>query len=272
MSLATRCPYCNTLFKVTSVQLQQYGGKVKCGFCSQVFSGVEHLTPADADTWAKGDVVERPFADDLPVHEGALDAGSLSTSLSDINSGKTKSKKDLLELANRKKHIPWSSASKWRFAIFFVILVWQLVWWQRSAVTEQFPFADAPLTFIAELFGTQVTAPATKHIVIVGSAINNEDTQNLRADIRIAHRGKVASQWPVIQLVLLDSQQVVMDTVTLTPSDYAVKVSEGQDILPRVLPGQEFDLVAYFDTNALKNRFPDTLPTGFRLTVFDQNP
>ncbi|PZO28794.1 MAG: hypothetical protein DCE88_08380, partial [Betaproteobacteria bacterium] len=63
MSLATRCPNCNTLFKVTSGQLQMHEGKVRCGHCQTVFSGIEHLTSADTEAWQKLDLSPRQSDD-----------------------------------------------------------------------------------------------------------------------------------------------------------------------------------------------------------------
>jgi predicted Zn finger-like uncharacterized protein len=39
MALATRCPYCSTIFRVASDQLKLRGGIVRCGCCQQVFDG-----------------------------------------------------------------------------------------------------------------------------------------------------------------------------------------------------------------------------------------
>lgn len=46
MALATRCPYCNTTFRVTHDQLKLRGGLVRCGACKEIFNGVEHLLAA----------------------------------------------------------------------------------------------------------------------------------------------------------------------------------------------------------------------------------
>lgn len=64
MSMVTRCPSCNTMFRVTSQQLQAQQGKVRCGRCMMVFDGfkglatlpdlapVESREPSMADTAA----------------------------------------------------------------------------------------------------------------------------------------------------------------------------------------------------------------------------
>jgi predicted Zn finger-like uncharacterized protein len=39
MALATKCPHCNTIFRVAADQLKLRGGIVRCGACQQVFDG-----------------------------------------------------------------------------------------------------------------------------------------------------------------------------------------------------------------------------------------
>ena len=41
--MRTRCPTCNTVFRVTSDQLRAKAGKVKCGFCQCIFNAFQEL-------------------------------------------------------------------------------------------------------------------------------------------------------------------------------------------------------------------------------------
>lgn len=43
MSLATRCPNCNTVFQVNEEQLKRFSGVVRCGVCQSPFNGIDHL-------------------------------------------------------------------------------------------------------------------------------------------------------------------------------------------------------------------------------------
>ena len=43
MSMVTRCPSCDTLFRVTPQHLQAYHGQVRCGRCMTVFDGFKGL-------------------------------------------------------------------------------------------------------------------------------------------------------------------------------------------------------------------------------------
>src|SRR5665647_900186 len=46
MSLITRCPACETLFKVVPDQLRVSEGWVRCGQCKDIFDAALHLVPA----------------------------------------------------------------------------------------------------------------------------------------------------------------------------------------------------------------------------------
>jgi len=41
--MRTRCPACDTVFRVTSEQLRLKAGKVRCGHCQGVFNAFDQL-------------------------------------------------------------------------------------------------------------------------------------------------------------------------------------------------------------------------------------
>lgn len=66
MSLITRCPACQTLFKVVPDQLRISEGWVRCGVCEEVFDGAFHLVTADV---LADETEVRPAAPELPLAE-----------------------------------------------------------------------------------------------------------------------------------------------------------------------------------------------------------
>lgn len=70
MALATKCPHCNTIFRVAADQLKLRGGIVRCGSCQEVFDGnaalLDHAAPPAATI-----PTTVPAAPDEPVY--ALD-------------------------------------------------------------------------------------------------------------------------------------------------------------------------------------------------------
>ena len=61
MSLITRCPACNTLYKVVPDQLRISEGWVKCGQCSEIFDASQHLFQSEAQLAA---ALKHPFTDE----------------------------------------------------------------------------------------------------------------------------------------------------------------------------------------------------------------
>jgi predicted Zn finger-like uncharacterized protein len=50
MSLKTRCPACDTVFKIVPDQLKVSSGWVRCGRCAEVFDAASHAVASDAAT------------------------------------------------------------------------------------------------------------------------------------------------------------------------------------------------------------------------------
>ncbi len=72
--LATRCPHCQTSFRVTMAQLELRDGKVRCGACREVFNGIDHVF----DQAASGEFTLTPPApQDLSDRMTLIDFGSL---------------------------------------------------------------------------------------------------------------------------------------------------------------------------------------------------
>lgn len=67
-SLLTRCPNCQTQFRVTDQQLGIANGKVRCGNCMKIFNAVEHQTAPPASSASDGQSAAAGFTateDDL---------------------------------------------------------------------------------------------------------------------------------------------------------------------------------------------------------------
>lgn len=91
-SLLTRCPHCNTRFRVGEDQLSVAKGKVRCGHCMEVFNAREHQL-SDAGQTSAGtapDVDDEPdlLFEDNPEEdaaEGAYAGGPASFSVDELS-------------------------------------------------------------------------------------------------------------------------------------------------------------------------------------------
>ena len=73
--LATRCPHCQTSFRVTMQQLELREGMVRCGSCREIFNGIEHVFEHGDD--AGFSLTAPPVAQDLSDRMTLIDFGSL---------------------------------------------------------------------------------------------------------------------------------------------------------------------------------------------------
>jgi predicted Zn finger-like uncharacterized protein len=101
--LATRCPHCQTRFRVTPAQLELRAGLVRCGACREIFNGREHLLgdPEEVETLTT-------TADDAEGRMTLIDFGSLRASQPAVTS---KMQEELDELS---KAIADLQAKPWR--------------------------------------------------------------------------------------------------------------------------------------------------------------
>ncbi|SFV09590.1 DUF3426 domain-containing protein [Pseudoduganella namucuonensis] len=71
MALATKCPHCNTIFRVAHDQLKLRGGIVRCGACNEVFDGNAALVDP---TPKQPVIIDIPAASPTPATSPELDA------------------------------------------------------------------------------------------------------------------------------------------------------------------------------------------------------
>lgn len=75
MALATKCPHCNTVFRVAHDQLKLRGGIVRCGSCNEVFDGnAALLAPPSAAPLPAAPTVAAPEPEVLPTPTAAPSA------------------------------------------------------------------------------------------------------------------------------------------------------------------------------------------------------
>ncbi len=80
MSMATRCPACSTVFRVTPPQLQSHRGKVRCGRCAHVFDGFAALVtlPDQSPAEPRGPAPENVAALARQAERPAPERGEIS--------------------------------------------------------------------------------------------------------------------------------------------------------------------------------------------------
>ncbi len=95
MALATKCPHCQTTFRVAHDQLKLRAGLVRCGHCKEIFNGIEHLLPPErpsppaATQPSPTPAVETPAIADTDSEQSVEEAAEFSDATSSENDQET---------------------------------------------------------------------------------------------------------------------------------------------------------------------------------------
>lgn len=263
MSLATRCPHCNTLFKVSLGQLQLHEGEVRCGQCQKIFSGVDHLTSADSDAWESLNLAESEARASEPTNSGPRADFQSPSFLGQ------KTKKARYSLP------PWSSAPKpSRYAIVSLALLIsiQVLWWQKGSIIAQLSPIARQIADSSTSTQWMFAQLASRSIEVQGSGLSRNSDQQLQLDITLINKSPLPSLWPQLKVDLTDTQGLVLASRLLSPSDYLVRSDSPKNNLGPMPAGQTVEILAYLNTSQLNTRLPGVSASGFKVQLFDKAP
>jgi predicted Zn finger-like uncharacterized protein len=263
MSLATRCPSCNTLFKVTSGQLQMHEGKVRCGHCQNIFSGIEYLTSPDTEAWQE-----------LNLGNNRSDIGN--TSDPNLTGGDGTGAEALFaNTAPTKPLLSFSQGSpalKAACIVLFLALGVQALWQQRTTLLKKIPDVAMHINKAGPGIQRLFSSPATEALQVEGSGLQALDENNLRVDLTLHNPLPLPAQWPHLKVELLDPQGLVLASKLLSPSDYQLRDNSAASQAPLIAGKKTVEVLAYLNLSKLNTQMPESAATGFRLELFDQGP
>ena len=264
--LATRCPHCQTRFRVTPAQLELRDGMVRCGACREIFNGRGHLLNNPEEIEALAATADDADGRMTLIDFGSLRAGqpavtpnmqdeldALSKAIADLQakpwretppqelaSGaesdevppETTVRPAFVEEARRRSQ----RASRWKWLLWLGIplllaaLAAQLAYFFRSDIAAHSPEAGRYLRAACARLGCQVKLP--RHIDLLS--------------LESSHLQEVPGQEAQYQLTTLLRNQA--DTAQAWPSlDLQLKTETGQVLVRKVL-----EPVNYLNASELK--------------------
>lgn len=207
MRLITRCPQCETTFRVIPDQLNLAQGWVRCGRCTRVFEADQHLFEMSPEA--------PPSAPAAPV--------------------------DAVPRVLPVKETPPSSSWPWWTLAFVLALALALQWGfqARHVLAAQFPEWRASLQELCRRWDCEVTWPldlAAVNLVSSGFEQSAEGRYRLMLQWRNLNSYPVAT--PAVELTLTDAQDQAVVRKVLTPATLEVPLF----ITPGALKSLAFDL------------------------------
>ncbi len=206
MRLITRCPQCETTFRVLPDQLKLAQGWVRCGRCTRVFEADQHLFEMPPEV--------------PPVAAAQADAVRPATPVKETA---------------RSSSWPW-----WALAcVLALALVLQWGFQARHVLAAQFPEWRASLQELCRRWGCDVSWPldlAAVNLVSSGFEQRAEGRYRLMLQWRNLNSYPVAT--PAVELTLTDAQDQAVVRKVLTPAMLEVPLF----ITPGALKSLAFDL------------------------------
>jgi len=280
MSMYTRCPHCDTHFRVSREQLQASSGQVRCGRCHTTFDAFATLTsqpPAASEPSKRKNSLEAETARDVPLtrsppsaQPGEHVAPARATaeparpgaSARVTNSQPLTLPDDLFAhgapLKVQGRRWLWGAGC----AALLLGLAAQAVYLFPSELAAQLPQLRPWLTEGCARLRCSVALPRIPDQLFVEAS----DLQVLDADrpsevllsASIRNRAQVAQQLPLLELTLTDRLNQTAARKVFSPADY---LDRSADPNRGIGPNQELPIKLYLDTGDIK-------PAGYRLYAF----
>jgi predicted Zn finger-like uncharacterized protein len=255
MSMVTSCPACTTTFRVTTEQLAQRQGKVRCGQCSGVFDAFKSLATL-ADEPIPETPVEptvAPAAASAPVspQQGRLDIDSTHAVPADAHFGPAATAK-----ARYARHL-WFAA----VAVLVLLLLAQLAYAFRDRLAAQWPASRPLLERMCSAAGCTVAWPKRTDLLAIEASDLQADPARpniivLTATLR--NRGSVGVARPALELTLTNAQDQAIARRIFLPADYLPGAADASGPMQALA---EVDVRLELDTADLR-------PAGYRLFLF----
>ena len=288
MSMYTRCPHCETHFKVSREQLQASSGQVRCGRCQRAFDAFATLTsraPAVPGLAKEGPTPSFPAAA-APTLESRAAANSSSRSsptapVEPARSYSTDGQAPLQSAQGRAEEResltlpddlfsptgpPQAHGGSWLWVLgsFALVLTLsaQALYIFPAELAARLPQSRALLAEACVWLHCDMALPRLPdQLFIEASDLQVLDTTRpaevlLTATIR--NRAAVPQELPLIELTLLDRLNQTSARKVFHPADY---VEKSQDPNRGIGSNQELPVKLYLDTG-------DIRPAGYRLYIF----
>ena len=239
MRVITHCPACQTQFFATEEQLNQHGGKVRCGQCMQVFDArAQQISVAEdsANTTDNSSLNDQASStlDATPAQAASTpESPKAFTEIADTDRtadtaeqqpsflGDTiKKNKNRSNQITNKSHI-WL----WAFAtlILLLIAVIQSIYFRRDEIAIYYPNAKPYLVQACQKLSCTINLPHKIEFIVIDDSDMQEDAEHpglVRFASTLINSGNHAVAYPNLELTLTDVEDKPVLRRIFKPNEY----------------------------------------------------
>lgn len=250
----TRCPECQTAFRVTVAQLKARDGLVRCGRCDSIFRADLHLfaAPAAAARGAEEETESEAFID------LAAEAASASESPAPDTRAEIPIVSDLSLLRPRRSLVAtalWSTSA----VVLAAVLLAQFAYFYRHELA-QLPGMRPRLADACRAVGCEIASLTDKtlpELLQTSIAPHPRYTNALRIRASLVNRTQHPQPLPLLQISLTDSDGKILARRAFAPRDYLDPGTPATPLGPHVVVQAMLDV-----TN------PENKAAGYEVQLF----
>lgn len=269
MDLYTRCVNCDTTFRVTTQNLQELGGQVRCGHCKTVFDAFATLTAVKPDSLL---LSQQRVASPGPAPEqktSTIQSGAHAVQAAP----RPMSKRELLPTRTD----PAVSLYEWQFRmpehrrqsyiwlvlvlLLAIALASNLAYALRNEIRLALPRTSSYYARLCDLLGCKIEAPRLPHYLHVEfSDLKSADPlhpNEMLLLLSVRNRAPIELAYPAFELTLTNSLEQAVARRIFVPADYLPPLVKTSGLSG----GSELPIALYLDTG-------DLLASGYRLYLF----
>ncbi|PKO84735.1 MAG: hypothetical protein CVU17_00680 [Betaproteobacteria bacterium HGW-Betaproteobacteria-11] len=292
--MLTRCPACQTTFRVRPEQLRAQQGRVRCGQCQHAFNALDTLLEEPAgrrmppeilvptprsDEFSEAATPDEGFAstpEAVPADEPPMPLAVAPAVTPETVAEAEAAAEPVAEgipaepgTENREAFLvppPAAPRRLWLWAIgsvtAFLALVLQILIGGRTELAVRWPESRPALLALCDLAGCQVKLPARAELIGIEASNLHPDprqTGRLEVSATLRNRAPFAQIWPNLELTLTDIADQAVARKVIAPADYL----PAKTILAAGMPPNN-DVDIHFSIVA----DDDMVANGYRLYLF----
>ena len=266
MSAITRCPECDTRFKVSQAQLEAHRGTVRCGHCQATFNAVQHLHDDEPDPQLPLPIeledtdqasVEAVIKSDRSVAGGNSSALLASPLTLTRQFSVLKTAGQDSRPVSRKRNWPWILGTM----LLGLLLLAQSSYYFRVEIAARLPGLKPALASYCKWLRCSIPLPKKAELIsIESSSLEASPTQINVIDLNVSLRNRASyvQAFPSIELTLTDAADAAIARRIFQPMEY---LGYGEDAKTGLSPTRELGIKLHLDTTDLR-------PSGYRLFLF----
>ncbi|MGZ8256345.1 MAG: zinc-ribbon and DUF3426 domain-containing protein [Gallionella sp.] len=268
MDGTTRCPHCDTRFKIAAAQLQAHQGQVRCGHCLTPFDARNEFVADEPNLLQDIPAVNPPSAplvEALPAANHSLDFSPPPAHAAPQENPEAASFAPLDSEPSPSTARPRTVLLTSLIVVLLALLIVQFSYRYRADLSARLPASQVALQQLCRLLECRIALPQNSDLISIESSNLEADpsnTQLIALTVLLRNHANYVLALPNLELTLNDAQERPLSRRIFLPSEY---LQAEQKSRVGLSANQELNIKLWLQLDNIN-------PNGYRLVLIYPNP